>query len=140
MNLAICLLLLLMLFWFFFEFSRLPSSSPISLEIFRLNGLLNAILSRTGFSTSFSLFPSHTITFTDNYERIYIVVTREDGSLFDRNTLNLAALHELVHVLTRSSDHNSHFEDVYTYLFDIAVNMKECDRDNDVDANYPCQN
>lgn len=73
---------------------------------------------------------------------VYLVLRREDGTLYDNNTLTYVGVHELGHLLCGTMDgkeHGPHWTLVFTRLLGIAVERGHYDPETPVDSSYPSE-
>ena len=71
---------------------------------------------------------------------VYLVLRKEDGSLYDNNTLVYVALHELGHIMCHKMDGASHghmWKLVFDRLITIATEKGYYDTEQAIDGDYP---
>ena len=82
------------------------------------------------------IVPSNNGTYTEDYEKIFIVLRNLDGKMLDLNTIKHSFIHELAHVDLRSDLHNNEFYDAEKRLIQKATCGGLIDGDNKHD--YHC--
>lgn len=78
-------------------------------------------------------------TFADNQHPIVNLRAYYDNKLYDDDTLKLAFLHEIAHILCPDHHHDSYFTHVQQQLVNAAISLYYLSPNSVVDADYPCQ-
>lgn len=81
---------------------------------------------------------SHTSFVSDHRPIINLRVYR-DNRPYDDDTVKLAFLHEIAHILTPGHHHDQYFDRVHQRLMDAAVSLYYLLPTSAVHGSYPCQ-
>lgn len=111
----------------------------------KLNELKEAIdylLEHEKIDIRYKIVPSETTTYTEDKYLIHLVMSREDGSFYSKETLLRVLIHEISHIIcpSGSDEHPPIFQEIEQRLRKAAVQLKLLQRNQDVSSDYPCIN
>jgi predicted metal-dependent hydrolase len=82
---------------------------------------------------------SHTIFRKRGVPQILLRMVDAQGRLFDTDTIYMAFLHELAHVILPHENHSDKFDKLEDILIDAARDLKYLSRNARVADDYPCK-
>lgn len=71
---------------------------------------------------------------------IYILARDGQGRAYDEDTIKLAIIHEMSHVIYGGENHPKEFYDIERKLKDVAIHTNHLHGESQVDPMYPCVN
>ena len=86
----------------------------------------------------FTLQASNNKTFVKNKKDIHLVVRDKNKKLYDKNTINRAAIHEMAHILCPTNEHCQIFNSIENNLLKHASALGIYDSKKKLDTSYPC--
>lgn len=138
--LLIFLILVVIVFVIFYLSSRFNADR---LHLSDMVVIGDTVLERAGYSLPNYMInestngESRTIFSGDDLPLVEIQTLNPDGEYYDRETLIMVYLHEMVHVLFPNESHTSAFYDHEDRLIQAAIDLKYISEDTIVDSQYP---
>ena len=101
---------------------------------------LDGVCEELRLKPNYELYESNSISFTWEKKTIYIVLwDQEREEYYDYNTIMLAALHELSHIICKDKDHGPRFDQIESKLQEAASRIGIVDLDQGFDPRYPAR-
>ncbi len=84
------------------------------------------------------VIPTRGISHVENKRIIRLKLLDNHGALYDRNTINRAALHEFSHILCPEENHTLVFKMIEDKVLALARELGYIDSNGEFDPSYPC--
>ena len=136
MTIVIVLLLLVLIIWASFSmFTRDSSSTDLGYlieasEKLEIDGLPDFDLVESN--------QSKTVFVEGQVPIIHLCVRKPNGKPFDINTVMVALIHELTHLVHPDPGHGDRFNQIENSLLDKAERLGLISGADDIDPEYPC--
>ncbi len=103
---------------------------------------IDYLLEHEKIDIQYKIVQSETTTYTEDKHIIHLVMRREDGSFYSKETLLRVLIHEISHIIcpSGSDEHPPLFHEIEKRLSKSAVQLKLLQRNQDVSNDYPCIN
>jgi len=126
--------------------SHLHNYPDVSNKLDSVKFTLHSILNKENLNLPFNVYPSKDRTYVQDKSNIYLVLTKDDGSFYDDNTIMHAAIHELAHIacppvctIEGCDDHPPLFDVIEGHFLQIAEKIGVYNPKKPLDPTYPCE-